>query len=100
MQLTREWQEQFERKIQERDTKQREKHEGILKEAKEQLDKFYAEYSENKKKATKKEAEPKSGNVWERIYKNIEKEKSDLTRFKQVLNSLRNDKNAPGLTTQ
>jgi hypothetical protein len=61
------------------------------------LERFYAEYNETKKKAPKKEPEVKSVNIWERIYKQIEKEKSDLSRFKQVLNSLKNDKKAPGL---
>ncbi len=83
-----EWRNQFNAQIAERDSRAREKHERILAEAKDQLDKFYAEYNEKKAKGiarNKREAESAktegtetpSGtlinkNVWERVSKLIE----------------------------
>jgi uncharacterized caspase-like protein len=113
------WSLEFEKEILERDQKQAEKHIRIHNEAKEQLDKFYAEYSQKKFKQQEGKRGEKSeeGNVWERVYKQVQvkkeklvkKEKgekiikdekkgnTDLTRFKNLLTSLKNDRKAPGL---
>ena len=69
------WQERFEQQISERDQKESEKHERVLKEAKDALDRFYAEYNEKKEKAIQKNKELErnliatrtqklQGNVW------------------------------------
>ncbi|KAJ3274729.1 hypothetical protein HDV01_002251 [Terramyces sp. JEL0728] len=118
------WQVEFDRKVVERDEMAKDKHGRILNEAKEALDRFYAEYNEKKQKsiARNKELEKNliaarddntSGTVWERVLKQVEgsqkkqdkkddkkKEKvvkADTSRFKQVLVSLKNDKDAPGI---
>ncbi|KAJ3252214.1 hypothetical protein HK103_001781 [Boothiomyces macroporosus] len=118
------WQVEFDRKVVERDEMAKDKHGRILNEAKEALDRFYAEYNEKKQKAIARNKELEknliaqrddntSGTVWERVLKQVEgsqkkqdkkddkkKEKvvkADTSRFKQVLVSLKNDKDAPGI---
>jgi hypothetical protein len=66
------WQVEFDKIVQERDTKAKEKHERILKDAQDSLDKFYAEYNQRKSKAIQRNKELEnqssqkevSGNVW------------------------------------
>ncbi|KAJ3319799.1 hypothetical protein HDV06_005920 [Boothiomyces sp. JEL0866] len=118
------WQVEFDRKVVERDEMAKDKHGRILNEAKEALDRFYAEYNEKKQKSITRNKELEknliaarddntSGTVWERVLKQVEgsqkkqdkkddkkKEKAvkaDTSRFKQVLVSLKNDKDAPGI---
>ena len=70
-----EWQQRFDSLVQERDQKEQDKHDRVLKEAKQVLDKFYAEYNEKKEKAIQKNKELEKslisqrnqklqGNVW------------------------------------
>ncbi|KAJ3305181.1 hypothetical protein HDV03_001943 [Kappamyces sp. JEL0829] len=128
------WQAEFDAKIADRDSKEKDKHARMLAEAKESLERFYAEYNEKKAKgiARNKELEQQTiaqrdaaaGNVWERVLKQVEvppkpkvdpaakkgphnteekksaakKATNETARFKQVLTSLKNDPNAPGLT--
>ncbi|KAL2915634.1 Clathrin light chain [Polyrhizophydium stewartii] len=129
----REWRERFNATVADRDARSRDKHEQILAQAKESLERFYAEYSEKKAKSISRNKELEktliaarddstSGTIWERVVKQIEttqaaKDKKDdkkdkknkgpadasaqkpkgrdTARFKQLLLSLRSDKNAP-----
>ncbi|KAI8894573.1 clathrin light chain [Globomyces pollinis-pini] len=123
------WAAEFERTVQQRDSKEADKHKVVLKDAKDALDRFYAEYSEKKQKSIQRNKELEKNvlaarddvsslNVWERVFKQIEKSsdqkkvekdkkddkkkvpKVDTARFKQVLTTLKNDKTAPGLKAQ
>ncbi|KAH9249299.1 hypothetical protein BASA81_012972 [Batrachochytrium salamandrivorans] len=130
----REWRERFNAEVAERDARSKSKHDQILQQAKANLERLYAEYTEKKTKsiARNKELEKTllaaredsvSGSIWDRAVKQIDvsqaaskdkklddkKERKalatgtstskpkcpDTTRFKQLLISLRNDKNAP-----
>ncbi|KAJ3088750.1 hypothetical protein HK102_008023 [Quaeritorhiza haematococci] len=79
----REWRERFEALIAERDSKSKEKHEATLKEAKEALERFYADYNDKKSKGIARNRQQEqevirdrddttSGNVWERAVKHID----------------------------
>jgi hypothetical protein len=123
------WQTAFAATIADRDALAASKHDRILKEATSALEKFYAEYTVKKAKGISKSKEAEDvlknslqvgGNLWESVLKQIEvapkakldaKEKakaekgkapvkSETARFKQVLQSLKNDPNAPGLAVK
>ncbi|KAJ3220976.1 hypothetical protein HK099_003845 [Clydaea vesicula] len=72
------WRIEFEETIQARDSKSKARRDNTLKEAKESLERFYAEYNDKKEKnlarnkSLEKNAEPESTNVWERIVQNID----------------------------
>ncbi|KAJ3046077.1 hypothetical protein HDV00_003827 [Rhizophlyctis rosea] len=79
----KEWRENFQNTIAERDAKSNEKHEAVLRKAKEDLERFYAEYNDKKEKSIKKNKDHEkstiaarddttSGTVWERVAKQIE----------------------------
>ncbi|KAI9094721.1 clathrin light chain-domain-containing protein [Phlyctochytrium arcticum] len=79
----RQWREDFNAKIAERDAKLKEKHQATLDAAKEAIERFYAEYNEKKNKSIQKnkEAEKRgtaeredtaSGNIWDRVVRQIE----------------------------
>ncbi|KAJ3238204.1 hypothetical protein HDU78_003637 [Chytriomyces hyalinus] len=78
----RAWRENFEMAIADRDARSTVKNEETLRSAKESLDRFYAEYNDKKNKtvARNKESEKaalalqesSTGNVWERVVKQID----------------------------
>ncbi|KAI8929000.1 clathrin light chain-domain-containing protein [Entophlyctis helioformis] len=79
----REWRERFNAAVAERDARSKGKHDLILQQAKENLERFYAEYSDKKTKSIAKNKELEktllaarddtaSGTVWERAVKQIE----------------------------
>ncbi|KAJ3129892.1 hypothetical protein HK098_007646 [Nowakowskiella sp. JEL0407] len=133
----RKWKEEFQNIIAERDAKSEEKHQKIIAEAKDALERFYADYNDKKSKGIAKNrdlakepqaASSPTGNVWTAISKQIESASApstnsaalkkgstnpvksgsvddkkaaapkgkDLSRFKEVLGSLKQDPNAPG----
>ena len=123
------WQSTFTAAIADHASLSASKHERILADATSSLEKFYAEYNVKKAKGISKSKEAEDlvkttlaggGNVWESVLKQIElapkakldaKEKAkaekgkvsvkaETARFKQVLQSLRNDPNAPGLAVK
>ena len=79
--LSSEWRARFNQAIDARDAKSKEKHGKIIQEAKEALEKFYAEYNQKKergiarnKELEKKEAEEDpNASIWEKAYKMVEK---------------------------
>ncbi|EGF82379.1 hypothetical protein BATDEDRAFT_36601 [Batrachochytrium dendrobatidis JAM81] len=79
----REWRERFNAVVAERDAKSKDKHDQILQQAKEHLEKLYAEYSEKKAKSISRNKdlektllaardEATSGTVWDRALKQID----------------------------
>ena len=79
----RKWKQEFQSAIDSRNAKAKTNHEQTLKEAKEALERFYAEYNEKKAKSVAKNKEHEkqliatrddltTGTVWERAYKQIE----------------------------
>ncbi|KAJ2846039.1 Clathrin light chain [Coemansia erecta] len=76
----KEWQNKNQGLIEERDRQSLARHEEVVNEAKEAVDKFYAEYNEKRERAVKEnrnnqEIEVQSvskGNLWERVWKQID----------------------------
>ncbi|KAJ3416087.1 hypothetical protein HDV05_003056 [Chytridiales sp. JEL 0842] len=80
----RQWRESFAAAIADRDARAATKHENTLRQAKESLERFYADYNDTKNKAIARNKEQEkalvaslednapSGNVWERVVKQIE----------------------------
>ncbi|KAJ3098129.1 hypothetical protein HDU96_000127, partial [Phlyctochytrium bullatum] len=78
-----EWRQKFAAAIAERDARAEKKHQETLQLAKESLERFYADYNEKKARAIAKNKEleeslrssdegSSTGNVWERVVKQIE----------------------------
>ncbi|KAJ1813782.1 Clathrin light chain [Coemansia sp. RSA 2599] len=76
----KEWQSKNQGLIEQRDRQSQGRHEEVVAEAKEAMDKFYAEYNERRDRAVKEnrnsqEIEVQSaskGNLWERVWKQID----------------------------
>ncbi|TPX57574.1 hypothetical protein PhCBS80983_g03738 [Powellomyces hirtus] len=81
--VIREWRDRFAALVAERDTRSKQKHEEILANAKDAIERFYAEYNEKKTKSINRNKEQEkrsiaerddttSGTVWDRVVKQIE----------------------------
>ncbi|KAI9342474.1 clathrin light chain-domain-containing protein [Zopfochytrium polystomum] len=77
------WREKFANAVADRDSRSATKHEEILRQAKESLERFYADYNDQKNRsiARNKESEkatiaardaPGTGNIWERVVKQVD----------------------------
>ncbi|CAG8576960.1 3178_t:CDS:2 [Ambispora gerdemannii] len=115
--VLREWRERQQELIAERDDASEQKKQETVKQAHDEIDKFYSEYNEKKAIAqqhNRKEEELfiqerddiTSGTSWERICKILNlvntqsksnnKHEKDVSRFKELLLDLKKDEKAPG----
>ncbi|ORX72604.1 hypothetical protein DL89DRAFT_243650 [Linderina pennispora] len=112
-----EWQVKQKEAVEERDRVSNERHEAIVKEARESIDKFYDEYNEKKDRAIQENRATQeieiqaanSGNLWERAMKQIDlatkatqdtQKSSDTVRMRELLQDLKRDKEAPGVKSK
>ncbi|KAG1172433.1 hypothetical protein G6F70_002557 [Rhizopus microsporus] len=111
----RQWREKQAEVIAERDAVSSKKKEDLVKQAREEIDKFYEDYNDKKQRAieenrareesTEKNREniSSSSNVWERVVSEIDIKSAktgyhtrDVSRMKELLLDLRKDTSAPG----
>ncbi|CAJ0642240.1 5824_t:CDS:2, partial [Entrophospora sp. SA101] len=101
------WREEQREVIARRDEESEEKKQETINKAREDIDKFYDEYNEKKARSHEENKDDiTSGTAWGRICKQVDlstaqsksgsKHVKDVSRFKELLLSLKRDENAPG----
>ncbi|KAI9486633.1 MAG: clathrin light chain [Benjaminiella poitrasii] len=111
----RQWREKQKEIIVERDAESQKKKDETIKQAREDIDKFYEEYNDKKQKSIEENREREenheksreqvqtSANVWERVTREIDTTNAktgyhtkDVSRMKELMFDLRKDAKAPG----
>ncbi|KAK4520077.1 Ribosome-releasing factor 2, mitochondrial [Mucor velutinosus] len=111
----RQWREKQKEVIAERDAESEKKKEETIKQAREDIDKFYEEYNDKKQKAIEENREREentqknreevasSGNIWDRVAREVDISNAktgyhtqDVTRMKELMLDLKRDEKAPG----
>ncbi|CEP19656.1 hypothetical protein [Parasitella parasitica] len=111
----RQWREKQKEVIAERDAESARKKEETIKQAREDIDKFYEEYNDRKQKSIEenrareddtlksREEVASSGNIWDRVAREVDvgnaktgHHTQDVTRMKELVLDLKKDEKAPG----
>ncbi|GAN10268.1 clathrin light chain [Mucor ambiguus] len=111
----RQWREKQKEVIAERDAESEKKKEETIKQAREDIDKFYEEYNDKKQKSIEENREREentqknreevasSGNIWDRVAREVDISNAktgyhtqDVTRMKELMLDLKRDEKAPG----
>ncbi|KAI8973505.1 clathrin light chain [Mycotypha africana] len=117
--VVRQWREKQKELIAERDAEAEKKREETIKQAREDIDKFYEEYNDKKQKAIEENREREdtndkkrdevssSANVWERVAREVDLTNAktgyhthDVGRMKELMMELKRDTKAPGNIVQ
>ncbi|KAF1804254.1 clathrin light chain [Mucor lusitanicus] len=111
----RQWREKQKEVIAERDAESEKKKEETIKQAREDIDKFYEEYNDKKQKSIEENREREentqknreevasSGNIWDRVAREVDISNAktgyhtqDVSRMKELMLDLKRDEKAPG----